>query len=128
MATLVNFRNFLDQRYEVLEQTEERLCKLQEKYEMFFSEVAKTRESEFSQLKAHIMEKRGSLPQNLDQELDQAVKNQKEALLSKLEQLQQQRDELLEQAEQVRKDSSEDEYKVKKKNCAQILTVKYYWF
>ena len=61
-AGLKEFSEYLDERAGVLNATEAHLCHLQEKYETFFAEISRVRESELEQLREHIVARRGRLP------------------------------------------------------------------
>lgn len=72
MGRLSDFQGYLKSRRDVVRKVEERLCALQEKYESFLAEVDRTRESEFDQLRAHILAGYDVLPEAFRFELEAA--------------------------------------------------------
>lgn len=72
MGRLKDFQEFLKARRDVVQRVEQQLCALQKKYESFFAEVDRARESEFDQLRAHIVAGYDGLPEALRKELEEA--------------------------------------------------------
>ncbi|MDF1562927.1 MAG: hypothetical protein P1V51_07775 [Deltaproteobacteria bacterium] len=116
MGDLQGFGSQLEGWKRVLARTEKRLCEVQEKYESFFAEIEKAREGELAQLGAHLLEKRGSLPEGLDAKLDAAWKEAEAALEKELAALRERQALLDLQAEEARRRSEEEEQKVHAKN------------
>ena len=118
MGNLKSFIKYLDDRINVISDCEKRLCALQEKYETFFGEVAKVRESELQQLTEHILADRSSLPAWFDRALEQAEAEVERELAEKLAKLEGQHRELAEKAERLRVLSVGEEQKIRKKNVS----------
>ncbi len=78
-----DFLSYLDDRREVLAKTEKRLCSLQSKYESYFAEVTKVRETEIGQLVELTLSDRSALPDWFNRELD-AMQREVEAELDGL--------------------------------------------
>ncbi len=116
MGSLSEFKKFLDGRGEVLERAETALCAMQEKYEVFFSEVSAVREGELAQLREHILTNRASLPSDFVARLDEARNDAYQDYDRKLEQLRKTRDDLLAEAEAARQKSISKEDYVRKMN------------
>jgi hypothetical protein len=118
MGNLKGFIKYLDDRIDTIAGVEQRLCALQEKYESFYSEVARVRESELEQLTAHIVADRRALPDWFNQALDAAEAEVEQAFQEKLAALEQERSELEQAAEALRRSSISKEQAVRKKNVA----------
>jgi hypothetical protein len=116
MGRLSDFDAWLKGRLDVVKQTEDRLCELQEKYESFFNEVGAVRESELRQLSGHIAAGRDSLPADLVAQLDAAQVKVEQELAAQLKKLEEERDAAEELAEQVRQASLAEEEQVHRKN------------
>jgi hypothetical protein len=116
MGTLKTFIEYLDERIATMSTIEQRLCKLQEKYETFFAEVARVRESELGQLTEHVLADRAKLPAWFNEKLDQAEAEVRKELEGKLAELEGQHEKLLKEAEALRQKSVEEERRIRKKN------------
>jgi hypothetical protein len=109
MARLKDFLSYLDDRHQTISEVETRLCRLQEKYESHFQEVAQVRESELNQLTEHTLADRSQLPDWFNQKLDTVQKQVEEELQQQLQSLEQRRDELAQEAEKERQRSLMEE-------------------
>lgn len=116
MGTLKDFDSYLKERIGTVKKVEGRLCKLQEKYETFFAEVSKVRENELQQLKAHILEDRGKLPDAFNTALDRSQMEVEREFDAELKRLSDDRAALLKKAEQARQSSIKGEQAARKKN------------
>jgi len=116
MGRLKDFYGYLEERRGLLSEVEQHLCKLQEKYESYFSEITKVRDSEFKQLREIILTDRGKLPNDFNQALDKNLQKQERQFDGKLEDLKRERDKLQTEAEEKRRASSKDEKAVRRKN------------
>jgi DNA repair exonuclease SbcCD ATPase subunit len=116
VGRLKDFYAYLEERRGTLAEAEHRLCKLQEKYESFFSEVTKVRDSEFNQLRDIILTDRSKLPDNFNRALDENLKKQERQFDNKLEDLKRERDGLQKEAEEKRRASLKAEKAIRKKN------------
>jgi len=116
MGRLKDFYGYLEERRALLSEVEQHLCKLQEKYESYFSEITKVRDSEFKQLREIILTDRGKLPNDFNQALDKNLQKQERQFDGKLEDLKRERDKLQTEAEEKRRASSKDEKAVRRKN------------
>jgi hypothetical protein len=116
VATLAEFEQYLDGRIKTVRRIEKRLCKLQEKYETYFSEVARVREDELQQLTAHITADRAKLPDGFNTTLDKAQMEVERELDARLKRLSDERSSQLKRAEQQRQASIKAEKAVRKKN------------
>ena len=116
MGRLTDFKTYLEGRRTFLEGVEKRLCGLQSKFENFFSEVSKTRENEFDQLREHIVSSRDKLPPDFIRELDAALAKASEDLQKEIKAIEAQRDGKLASAEKKRTDSIKREKFVRDKN------------
>jgi myosin heavy subunit len=109
MGRLKDFLDYLDDRHETISEVESRLCRLQEKYESHFQEVARVRESEIAQLTEHTLADRSKLPDWFNQKLDTVQQQVEEELQQQLQGLEQRRDQLAQQAEKERQRSLMEE-------------------
>jgi DNA repair exonuclease SbcCD ATPase subunit len=116
MGRLKDFYGYLEDRRKLLAEVEQHLCKLQEKYESYFSEITKVRDSEFKQLREIILTDRGRLPEDFNRALDKNLQKQERKFDGKLEDLKRERDKLQKEAEDKRRASFKDEKAVRKKN------------
>ena len=116
MGRLKDFHGYLEERRALLSGIEQRLCKLQEKYESYFSEIAKVRDSEFKQLRKIILTDRSKLPDNFNQALDENLKKQERQFDNTLEDLKRERDTLQKEAEEKRRASLKAEKNIRRKN------------
>ncbi len=116
MSRLKDFRDYLDERLDVLARCEKKLCTLQEKYESFYAEVGQVRETELGQLREHIAADRSQLPEDFNQALDTAWAEAEITLDTKLKELKERHQELLERAEGAREKSQSEEQKVHSRN------------
>lgn len=116
MGNLSDFIEYLDGRIGLIGQVEQRLCKLQEKYETFFAEVTAVREAELAQLTEHILSDRSKLPDRFNEALDRTEAQVEQELAEKLAALEQQRERCLAQAEKARQASREQERAMHGKN------------
>lgn len=109
MGRLADYHGFLLERCKVLEEIEEKLLSLQQKYESFFHEVESVRESEFSQLRRHILDGKDALPEKLKRLLEQSREKAEADFASRRAALVARRDELSQAAEAARVRSKEAE-------------------
>lgn len=116
MGVLLHFKQYLDGRARVLSDLEDRLCRLQSKYENFFSEISKVRESEMAQLTEHILSDRSQLPEWFNQKLDATQVEVEQAFAEQLGELKAQHAKILETAEKTRQHSLKSEKKIKRDN------------
>ncbi|HUU00899.1 MAG TPA: hypothetical protein VM425_05590 [Myxococcota bacterium] len=116
MARLKDFSSYIDERSALLKKVERDLVGLQEKYETFFSEVTKVRDSEFEQLQSHILSHPNELSPDLTKALAEARSNAERDLDTEIESLGKERDKIARQAEEKRKAALHEEKKVHKKN------------
>jgi hypothetical protein len=116
MARLKNFADYIDERRALLAQIERNLLGLQEKYETFFSEVTRVRESEFEQIRAHILANPDKLSSKMTKELAQAQARAAEGFEAELDLLREQREKITSQAEKKRRTALDEENKSHKKN------------
>jgi hypothetical protein len=116
MGRLSDFLGYLANRIAVMQECEAHLCTLQRKYESFFSEVTRVRESELEQLTAHILADRGKLPASLDEALTRAERDVVRELDEKLERLRRDHKEALALAEEIRQKSRAEEQSTRKAN------------
>lgn len=116
MGRLKDFHGYLEERRALLSEIEQRLCKLQEKYESHFSEITRVRDKEFKQLREIILTDRGKLPDNFNRALDETLKAQERQFDNKLADLKRERDQLQKRAEEKRRSSQKAEKSIRKKN------------
>jgi hypothetical protein len=118
MGRLKDLYGYLEDRIQVMAGVEKRLCELQTKYEAYFAEVTRVRESELAQLTAHILADRSKLPSWLTRSIDRAKADVEaefeERLLAVRKQIAAQRQE----AEAALELSRGAEAEVRKKNVA----------
>lgn len=118
MGRLHGFRDYVLDRWETVRKAERRLDGLQQKYETYFAEVGKVRESELAQLRHAIFARRGRLPGGLDRELDEALEAAGRDFDRRLEELAGEHARLLAEAEKLRAASLEAEHAVRERNVA----------
>jgi predicted nucleic acid-binding Zn-ribbon protein len=116
MGRLKDFYGYLEERRKLLAEVEGHLCKLQEKYESYFSEISKVRDSEFKQLRDIILTDRSKLPDNFNQALDKNLQKQERQFDGKLDDLNRERDKLQKEAEEKRRASAKAEKAVRRSN------------
>src|SRR5512143_1576993 len=105
MGRLSDFLDYLAGRATVMSECEKQLAALQRKYETFFSEVTRVRESELEQLTAHILADRKKLPPSLDEALTRAEAEVTRELDEKLQKLRADHQAALALAEEIRQRS-----------------------
>jgi hypothetical protein len=115
MGTLRDFRDYLDDRAKILERVEARLAALQEKYETFFAEVARVRESELAQL-AEALRAGGAAPADLKQALERAVAEEGRVFDAKLGQVEEAKRKADGRADALRQESRKAESAVRQAN------------
>lgn len=113
---LRDFRDYLDNRLDVLRDVEKILCARQSKYESFYAEVCKVREEELQQLTSHILADRDALPKEFNERLDRASREAQGTYDSKLTELEARQVELQQEAEEIRLQSLNAERAVHDKN------------
>ena len=118
MGRLKQFRGYLRDRRNTLSAIEDRLCSLQEKYERYFQEVSRVRESEFGQLTEHILEDRNKLPEVFNVALDRAEAEVSRQFDQKRKRLRSDVQTLQKKADQHRQRSLKAEQALRKKNVA----------
>ena len=116
MGTLDDFKTFLDDRHQVLADAESQLSSLLQKYETYFAEINRVRESELGQLREAILADRANLPPGLEHKLSQALADERTAFDASLSKLHERLADLHEQAEAVRTQSAEGERKLHQDN------------
>lgn len=109
MAGLKEFVAYLNNRLEVLGAVEKQLCELQEKYEAYFGEISRVRESEFRQLQGHVQEDRKKLPKWFNERVDKAQKKVEREYDAEVIALREKHAKLTSEAEQQRRSSSQAE-------------------
>jgi hypothetical protein len=115
MGTLKDFREYLDGRRAVLGRAEKTLVALQEKYETFFGEVARVRESELGQLR-ELLRAGAGVPADLRGEVERATAEQARRFDEKLAEIERQWSASQAKAEKVRCDSLSAEQQVRQAN------------
>ncbi|MCB9558722.1 MAG: hypothetical protein H6707_21575 [Deltaproteobacteria bacterium] len=121
MARLRDFINYLNGRRQLLEGVEKELCRVQSKYETFFAEIVRVRESELSQLTEHILAFRQGrseqpAPAWLEAALNKAEGEVAAQLDKQLGALRDKANEKQTQADALREASLSDESRTRKKN------------
>lgn len=116
MGRLKDFHAYLEERRALLADIEQRLCKLQEKYESYFCEITKVRDREFGQLREIILADRGKLPDDFNRALDKSLEIQERRFDAKLADLSSERDRLRKEAEEQRRFSLKAEKSVRRRN------------
>ena len=116
MGRLSDLVDYLAGRAAVMSECETQLAALQQKYETFFAEVTRVRESELGQLTAHILADRGTLPASLDEALTRAEREVTRELDEKLQKLRADHEAALALAEEIRQRSRADEQATRKAN------------
>ena len=117
MSDLDLFLKYLGERKAVVVDVEKQLCALQEKYETFFSEIERTRESELQQLRAHLADPATTVPGDLAEELAVARQAAAEDLDRQLAALEERHAAFLDQAEAVRSASRATETDYREANA-----------
>jgi DNA repair exonuclease SbcCD ATPase subunit len=115
MGTLVELMGYIAGRDQVLAEIEEALLPVQAKYETYFAEVTRVRESELGQLR-DLLRKGDGVPAAVREQIAQATAEESRRFDEKLAELEKARRELEDQAEEVRRQSLADEEQVKKAN------------
>lgn len=118
MARLSNFRSFLVEARDTLKTTETKLLAHQAKYETFFAELGAVRESEFRQLRDHIVNDREHMPPTLLERLEKAQAEAEAAFQESRAALEAKRRELTEAAETIRTRSRTAEAQLRSLNTA----------
>lgn len=116
MGRLKDFLKYLDDRRATIAEVEQRLCRLQEKFETFFQEVARVREAELEQLTGHTLADRSILPDWFNQELDRVQAEVEAELEQSIAELEQRRSEMNDEADKLRLRSLDAEKKLRHKN------------
>ena len=105
MARLKDFLAFVDGRARVLGDAEKHLLAIQRKYETYFAEVSRVRESELGQLSAHLAAKDAALPSDIAAALESARAEAERGFDEELTAVRARREALLAEAEKVRQES-----------------------
>ncbi len=116
MARLKDFRKYLEERRAFLVRAEAGLTTLQAKYEDFFAEVTRVRESELRQLIDLTLTDRSSLPGDFNAEIDRVAPEIERELDEKIADLRAQRKELIDQADAIRATSLRAEKRIRGRN------------
>lgn len=116
MGRLRDLRRYLDGRKETLRRAEAGLLALQEKYETFFAEVTRSRESELAQLIELTRADRSVLPPWYNAEIDEASAALDRALADEEAQLDAQAASIREEAEAIRATSGRAEKRIRGRN------------
>lgn len=116
MGNLADFDAFLADRRKVASDAETRLAAVLAKFESFFAEVAKVRESELEQLGAHIAKGADQLPSWLAQAIEAARAQVVKDLDEQLAVLELEHQELAKQTEEIRTTSQHNENVVHERN------------
>ncbi len=117
MARLKDFLTFVEGRARVVADAEKRLTEIQRRYETYFTEVSRVRESELSQLSAHLAAKDAVLPPDIAAALERARAEAEKGFDGELTAVRERREALLAQAEKVRQESRQEEAAVREKNA-----------
>ena len=116
MGRLRDFHRYLNERREFLVQAEGGLTALQAKFETFFSEVARVRESELQQLIDLTLADRSSLPASFNTNLDRILPEVEREVEERLTQKREQRAALLKEADGIRTTSLRAEKRIRGRN------------
>ncbi len=116
MGRLRDLRLYLNGRKESLERAEAGLTALQEKYETFFGEITRVRESELLQLIELTRVDRSGLPSWYNTDIDEAAVGVKREFDGQLKRLEGERTALLEEAEKIRTTSGRAEKRIRGRN------------
>lgn len=116
MGRLSDYDAWLASRLAAVNEADRRLSALQAKFETFFAEMSKVRESELQQLGALVSAGRDRLPAWLAAALDAAQRAVEKDLDAQLARLEEERAGLERQAEEVRAGSMKDEEAVHRRN------------
>lgn len=116
MGRLRDLRRYLDGRKGMLRQAESGLLVLQEKYEMYFAEVARIRESELVQLIEMTRADRSALPPWYNAEIDETAAGVERAIIDEEARLVAQAVALREEAEAIRTTSGRAEKRIRGRN------------
>jgi hypothetical protein len=116
MGSLKDFNAFIEERRQVLDRVENKLCALQEKYETFFAEVNKVRASEFEQLERHVLDDFDGLPLDLKESLEKAQADAERSFEEKVTALEEQQREHAATAEKLRLESKDAEATLRQDN------------
>ncbi len=116
MGRLRDFRIYLNGRKEALERAEAGLSALQEKYETFFAEITRVRESELVQLIELTRADRKVLPSWYNNQIDEAAVGVEREFDQQLNRLEGERTALLEEAEKIRRTSGRSEKRIRGRN------------
>jgi len=118
VGRLKDLERYLDERRLMVTDVESRLCALQSKYESFFAEVARARETELEQLIGHATGDQAALPEWFTAELLAEQAAAETELDARVASLVAQRTELEEKAEELRRASAEAEAGMRRRNLA----------
>ncbi len=116
MGRLRDFRLYLNGRKEALERAEAGLSALQEKYETFFGEIMRVRESELVQLIELTRADRTVLPSWYNTQIDEVAVGVKREFEEQLSRLEGERTVLLQEAEAIRTTSGRAEKRIRGRN------------
>ncbi len=116
MGGLSGFLQYLDDRRQVLERIEARLCALQSTYENHYAEISAVRDSEMEQLLEHAVGDPERLPNGFARRLEAAREQVEQEFRERLAALVRERDRLAAEAESCRRRSSEAERVVRATN------------
>ena len=115
MGTLVDLTGYITGRDQVLAKIERALLPVQAKYETYFAEVTRVRESELGQLRDLLREGDG-VPAAVREQVSQVTAEESRRFDEKLAEMEKARRKLEDEAEGVRRQSLADEEQVKKAN------------
>lgn len=116
MGGLSGFLQYLDDRRQVLERIEARLCALQSTYENHYAEISAVRDSEMEQLLEHAVGDPERLPNGFARRLEAAREQVEQEFRERLPALVRERVRLAAEAESCRRRSSEAERVVRATN------------
>ena len=116
MARLGDFSQYLQERIGRVAEIEQKLLGLQQKYETFYQEVSRVRESELSQLRGHVLDNPAALPADFLTDLRAKEACAREKLAEKIHELEQRQAQIVEASEAIRQASRSDEQKMRGEN------------
>ncbi len=105
MGTLISYRKYLEERWALLDVTEQKLLKLQQNYESHLAEIRSTREAELDELLGLVLEDRSALPEDFNRKLDEAAVQAEKAFEEKKKVIEEEKAAEMKRAEEMRQQS-----------------------